>query len=139
MTDRTRFSAFATCRSSVAHSGVQVVKNVSFDIAPGEIFGIVGESGSGKTLATRAIISLLPTGHQRHAGGSIIYKGRDVLSMNGSRACASCAAREIGVVFQEPMTSLNPSMTIGRQLEEGLVLHTKHARRRAPGSASSTC
>ncbi|ULR44656.1 ABC transporter ATP-binding protein [Rhizobium sp. K102] len=109
----------------VAGTGLQVVKDVGFDIAPGEIVGIVGESGSGKTLATRALISLLPAA-VRVTGGTVRYKGRDVLSMSNSDLRAM-RGREIGVVFQEPMTSLNPSMTIDRQLEEGLVLHTKLA------------
>ncbi|WP_183826776.1 ABC transporter ATP-binding protein [Aliirhizobium cellulosilyticum] len=107
----------------VAHTGLEVVKGISFDIAPGEIFGIVGESGSGKTLATRALISLLPPAI-KVTGGSVRYKGRDVLTMK-DRELRHLRGGEIGVVFQEPMTSLNPSMTIGRQLEEGLVLHTK--------------
>ncbi|WP_418138048.1 ABC transporter ATP-binding protein [Agrobacterium sp. El2ro-1b] len=107
----------------VKGSGHRVVKDVSFDIAAGEIFGIVGESGSGKTLATRALISLLPPAIAV-AGGSVIYKGQDVMSLPTSELRRLRGA-EIGVVFQEPMTSLNPSMTIGRQLEEGLILHTK--------------
>jgi peptide/nickel transport system ATP-binding protein len=101
----------------------EVVQSISFDIAAGEIFGIVGESGSGKTLATRALISLLPPAIQVK-GGAVHYKGRDVLSMK-DRELRDLRGAEIGVVFQEPMTSLNPSMTIGRQLEEGLILHTK--------------
>jgi peptide/nickel transport system ATP-binding protein len=108
---------------AVANTGRDVVKAVSFDIAPGEIFGIVGESGSGKTLATRALISLLPPAI-KVTGGSVLYKGRDVLAMK-NRELRSLRGAEIGVVFQEPMTSLNPSMTIGRQLEEGLILHSK--------------
>ncbi|ABR61270.1 ABC transporter ATP-binding protein [Sinorhizobium medicae] len=107
----------------VAGSGHQVVKSVSFDLAPGEIFGIVGESGSGKTLATRSLISLLPP-NITVTGGSVTYKGRDVLKLK-EKELRHLRGAEIGVVFQEPMTSLNPSMTIGRQLEEGLVLHTK--------------
>ncbi len=107
----------------VARTGHRVVKDVSFDIAAGEIFGIVGESGSGKTLATRALISLLPPAIAV-TGGSIVYKGQDVMSLP-VKALRSLRGAEIGVVFQEPMTSLNPSMTIGRQLEEGLILHTK--------------
>ncbi|MBN8954336.1 MULTISPECIES: ABC transporter ATP-binding protein [unclassified Rhizobium] len=107
----------------VARSGHRVVKDVSFDIAAGEIFGIVGESGSGKTLATRALISLLPQAIGV-VGGSVIYKGRDVLAMKNGEL-RNLRGAEIGVVFQEPMTSLNPSMTVGRQLEEGLVLHTR--------------
>lgn len=106
----------------VSHTGIEVVKNVSFDIKPGEIFGIVGESGSGKTLATRALISLLPP-VIKAIGGTILYKGRDTLTMT-ARDLRAMRGAEIGVVFQEPMTSLNPSMTIGKQLEEGLILHT---------------
>ncbi|MCW5709150.1 ABC transporter ATP-binding protein [Shinella sp.] len=107
----------------VAGTGREVVQSIAFDIAPGEIFGIVGESGSGKTLATRALIALLPPAI-RVKGGSVRYKGRDVLAMK-DRELRDLRGAEIGVVFQEPMTSLNPSMTIGRQLEEGLILHTK--------------
>ncbi|WP_426240472.1 ABC transporter ATP-binding protein [Pararhizobium sp. DWP1-1-3] len=106
----------------VAQRGVEVVKKVSFDIEPGEIFGIVGESGSGKSLATRAIISLLPPAI-KVTGGQVVFKGRDVLSMSEA-GLRELRGAEIGLVFQEPMTSLNPSMTIGRQLEEGLTLHT---------------
>ncbi len=108
---------------AVSHNGNQVVKSVSFDVGAGEIVGIVGESGSGKTLATRAIIGLIPPA-VRHVGGTISYRGRDVLSLK-DRDLRQLRGGEIGVVFQEPMTSLNPSMTIGRQLEEGLILHTK--------------
>ncbi|MBS9722109.1 ABC transporter ATP-binding protein [Tianweitania sp. BSSL-BM11] len=108
---------------AVAGSNRQVVQDVSFDIAPGEIFGIVGESGSGKTLATRSLIRLLPQAIVV-TSGAVQYKGRDVLGMT-ERALRDLRGAEIGVVFQEPMTSLNPSMTIGRQLEEGLILHTK--------------
>ena len=115
----------------ITHRGVEVVKNVSFDLEPGEIFGIVGESGSGKSLATRALISLLPPAI-RKTGGVVTYKGRDVSSMSAADLRRMRGA-EIGLVFQEPMTSLNPSMTIGRQLEEGLTLHTDNspAERRA--------
>jgi peptide/nickel transport system ATP-binding protein len=107
----------------VARTGHKVVNDISFDIASGEIFGIVGESGSGKTLATRALISLLPPAI-RVASGSISYRGRDVLGLN-AKQLRHLRGAEIGLVFQEPMTSLNPSMLIGRQLEEGLILHTK--------------
>ncbi|SDP82260.1 ABC transporter ATP-binding protein [Phyllobacterium sp. OV277] len=107
----------------VIHNNGAVVKNVSFDVSSGEIVGIVGESGSGKTLATRSIIGLIAPGI-RHTSGSILYKGQDILKA-GDRALRRLRGGEIGVVFQEPMTSLNPSMTIGRQLEEGLILHTK--------------
>ncbi|MGF9566417.1 ABC transporter ATP-binding protein [Neorhizobium sp. JUb45] len=122
MTDNTLLSVRGLSLE-VAHTGLEVVKGISFDIAAGEIFGIVGESGSGKTLATRALISLLPPAI-KVTGGAVSYKGQDVLKMK-DRDLRRLRGAEVGVVFQEPMTSLNPSMTIGRQLEEGLILHTK--------------
>lgn len=108
----------------IDRSGVRVVTKVGFDLEPGEIFGIVGESGSGKSLATRALISLLPPGI-RKTSGKIIFKGRD-LSAISEKDLRTLRGAEIGLVFQEPMTSLNPSMRVGRQLEEGLALHTRY-------------
>jgi len=107
----------------IVRRDVGVVKDVSFDVAPGEIFGIVGESGSGKSLATRAIVSLLPPVIRKTAG-TVIFKGHDITAIS-EKDLRALRGAEIGLVFQEPMTSLNPSMTIGRQLEEGLALHTQ--------------
>jgi peptide/nickel transport system ATP-binding protein len=108
-------------RLKVARSQLEVVSNVSFSVAPGEIVGIVGESGSGKTLAARAIMGLEPPAIQR-TSGVIRFEGRDVTKLSPKELRDLRGAR-IGMVFQEPMTSLNPSMTIGRQLDEGLALH----------------
>jgi peptide/nickel transport system ATP-binding protein len=108
-------------RLEVARSGLEVVKTVSFSVAPGEIVGIVGESGSGKTLAARAIMGLEPPAIRRTAG-EIRFEGREVTKLSPKELRNLRGAR-IGMVFQEPMTSLNPSMTIGRQLDEGLALH----------------
>jgi peptide/nickel transport system ATP-binding protein len=108
-------------RLEVARSGLEVVKTVSFSVAPGEIVGIVGESGSGKTLAARAIMGLEPPAIRRTAG-EIRFEGREVTKLSPKELRDLRGAR-IGMVFQEPMTSLNPSMTIGRQLDEGLALH----------------
>ncbi|QRM30402.1 ABC transporter ATP-binding protein [Microvirga sp. VF16] len=105
----------------VAQAGLEVVKNVSFSVAPGEIVGIVGESGSGKTLAARAIMALEPPAIQRTAG-SIRFEGKDLDQLSPKDLRRLRGAR-MGMVFQEPMTSLNPSMLIGRQLDEGLELH----------------
>ena len=96
---------------TVGAGGREIVSDVS--VAPGEMVGIVGESGSGKTQAARAIRTPSPL---KVAGGSILFEGVDVPRAS---AAVGCGAR-IGMVFQEPMTSLNPSMSIGRQLEEGL-------------------
>jgi peptide/nickel transport system ATP-binding protein len=105
----------------IGTTGPTVVDDVSFSVASGEIVGIVGESGSGKTLAARAVMGLVPPA-VRLEKGSILFDGEEITTMSPRRLRAVRGAK-VGMVFQEPMTSLNPSMTIGRQLEEGLVLH----------------
>ncbi len=106
---------------AVGRQGREIVRDVSFSILPGEFVGIVGESGSGKTQAARAILGLTPPPLVRTAG-RILFEGEDLSSATPARLRELRGAR-IGMVFQEPMTSLNPSMTIGRQLDEGLALH----------------
>ncbi len=108
---------------SVGAGGREIVSGVSFEVAPGEMVGIVGESGSGKTQAARAIMGLTPS-PLVVAGGSIKFEGVDVTQASPA-ALRKLRGARIGMVFQEPMTSLNPSMPIGRQLEEGLRLHRK--------------
>ena len=108
---------------TVGQSGREIVKRVSFDVAPGERVGIVGESGSGKTQAARSVIGLTPMPLVR-AGGSILFEGVDIAKADAATLRTLRGAR-IGMVFQEPMTSLNPSMSIGRQLDEGLALHRR--------------
>jgi peptide/nickel transport system ATP-binding protein len=106
---------------------------VSFDVPAGGVVALVGESGSGKTMAGRAVMGLLPP-QVRQSGGSVLLQGRDVgtLSQAALRALRGC---DVGMVFQEPMVSLNPAMTIAEQLFEGLRLHEKvtaaQARERA--------
>ncbi len=99
-----------------------VVDTLSFDVHAGEVLGIVGESGSGKTMAARAVIGLLPQAIQRTAG-RIDFEGHDLATLAPS-ALRRVRGRRIGMVFQEPMTSLNPALTIGRQLDEGLAYQT---------------
>jgi len=98
-----------------------LLEGLSFAVAPGERLAIVGESGSGKTMATRAIPRLLATGVHR-AAGTIVFEGRDISQSEGAELRAVRGA-DIGLVFQEPMTSLNPALPIGVQLAEGLKLH----------------
>ncbi|MFF7396646.1 ABC transporter ATP-binding protein [Achromobacter sp. NPDC008082] len=108
---------------TVGAGGREIVSGVSFNVAPGEMVGIVGESGSGKTQAARAIMGLTPA-PLVVAGGAILFEGVDVTKAEPAVLRKLRGAR-IGMVFQEPMTSLNPSMPIGRQLDEGLKLHRK--------------
>jgi peptide/nickel transport system ATP-binding protein len=98
-----------------------LLEELSFEIGTGELVALVGESGSGKTLAARAVLRLLPPG-VRQSAGRIELEGRDLaqLSAHGLRKVRGA---QIGMVFQEPMVSLNPAMTIERQLAEGLRLH----------------
>jgi len=102
--------------------GNAVVDGVSFDVKRGEFLAIVGESGSGKTMAARAILGLLPPGI-RGAGGRITMDGVDLLTL-APEALRQLRGAKIGMVFQEPMVSLNPAMRIGAQMAEGLKLHT---------------
>ncbi|MGO4403762.1 ABC transporter ATP-binding protein [Bosea sp. RAF48] len=115
----------------IGTTGRTVVNDVSFQVFPGEIVGIVGESGSGKTLAARAVMGFIPPAVAL-TSGTIRFDGQDVMAMSGKDLRAMRGSR-VGMVFQEPMTSLNPSMLIGRQLDEGLALHRKldAAQRRA--------
>jgi oligopeptide transport system ATP-binding protein len=113
---------------------VHAVNGVSFSIAAGELVGIVGESGSGKSVTMMSLMGLLPSPPARIVRGAILYQGRDVRAMS-PRELRELRGGEIGFVFQDPMTSLNPVFTVGYQLMEPLRAHLglsrKEARRRA--------
>jgi ABC-type dipeptide/oligopeptide/nickel transport system ATPase component len=100
----------------------RVVDTISFDVAPGEIVGIVGESGSGKTMTALAIAGLMNR-HSADKSGEIIFEGKNLLTCSREEL-RKIQGKEIGMIFQEPMTSLNPVKRIGKQVEESLKLHT---------------
>ncbi len=103
------------------------VGGVSLDIRQREILCIVGESGSGKSLMGKAILGLLPAPHVRAVGGKIMFEGRDLLALSDDEMRAIRGGR-IAMIFQEPMTALNPLMKVGQQIEEVLEIHTRMTR-----------
>ncbi|HZN12900.1 MAG TPA: ABC transporter ATP-binding protein [Acidimicrobiales bacterium] len=102
---------------------VHAVSDVSFDIHAGEVFAIVGESGSGKSVTAMSILQILPSPPAHVRGGAIVWKGQDLLKLEGDELRGIRGA-EIAMVFQDPMTSLNPVYTIGQQIVEMIRLHT---------------
>jgi peptide/nickel transport system ATP-binding protein len=101
---------------------VRAVDGVSFDVMPGETLAIVGESGCGKSVTAMSILRLLPMPPARIAGGRIEFEGRNLLDLSEPEM-RKVRGNAISMIFQEPMTSLNPVLTIGRQISEALVLH----------------
>ncbi|HEY5640538.1 MAG TPA: ABC transporter ATP-binding protein [Dehalococcoidia bacterium] len=101
---------------------VNAVNGVSYDVMPGEILGLVGESGCGKTVSALSILRLIPSPPGKISSGKIEFEGEDILKMNEDQI-RHIRGNKIGMIFQEPMTSLNPVLTIGRQLTETLELH----------------
>jgi len=104
------------------HEQVMAVRDVSFDIRPGETLALVGESGSGKSVTAHSILRLLPYPQAHHPSGRILYKGEDLLQASEKRL-RQVRGNRISMIFQEPMSSLNPLHTVERQINEVLVLH----------------
>jgi peptide/nickel transport system ATP-binding protein len=113
-------------------AGRHVLENVSFNIRPGEMLCVVGESGSGKSVTSLAVMGLLPSGSLRPSSGRILVEGEDVLKASPARLRELRATR-MAMIFQEPMTALNPVEKVGEQIDEVLRIHTKlnRAARRA--------
>ena len=101
---------------------VKAVDGVSFEIEEGKTLGLVGESGCGKSVTALSIMRLVPSPPGRVVGGEIFYRGRDLLKLKGE-AMRKIRGNEISMIFQEPMTSLNPVFTIGNQIGEAIRLH----------------
>jgi oligopeptide/dipeptide ABC transporter ATP-binding protein len=109
---------------------VRAVDGVSFQLDAGKTLAVVGESGSGKSVTSLSILRLIAEPPGRIAGGSILFRGRDLLKLD-SREIRSIRGREISMIFQESMTSLNPVYTCGEQILEAIVLHEKVTRAEA--------
>ena len=112
--------------------GRRVVDGISFEVPDGARVGLIGESGSGKSLTALAILALLPEGAS--AAGSIRWNGRELIGLD-DRRLAELRGDEIGIVFQEPRTALNPIRTVGRQIAESIRIHEKASKRDAAARA----
>ncbi len=112
---------------------VKAVNGISYDLNKGEVLGIVGESGSGKSVSVSALMQLLtPPG--KVVGGSILFDGKDILAQD-NKQMRQIRGKDIAMIFQDPMTSLNPVYTIGNQLMETIRCHTKVGRKEAKARA----
>src|SRR6187397_1864511 len=103
---------------------VRAVDGVSFDLAAGETLAIVGESGSGKSVTALSILRLIPDPPGRIEEGEILFEGQDLLKLDEA-AMRDIRGNRIAMIFQEPMSSLNPSLTVGLQIAEPINLHRK--------------
>jgi peptide/nickel transport system ATP-binding protein len=112
--------------------GRRVVDEISFDVPDGARLGLIGESGSGKSLTALAVLGLLPEGAR--AGGSIRFNGRELIGAS-DRDLARLRGDEIGIVFQEPQTALNPIRPVGRQIAESIRIHERVSRKEASSRA----
>jgi oligopeptide transport system ATP-binding protein len=103
---------------------VQAVRGVNFTVGEGEAVAIVGESGCGKSVTAQTIMRLIPSPPGLIKGGSIRFKDQDLLKLS-EKQMENIRGRDIGMIFQDPMTSLNPTLTVGRQITEGLIKHQR--------------
>ncbi|HZG77591.1 MAG TPA: ABC transporter ATP-binding protein, partial [Paenibacillus sp.] len=109
---------------------VQAVRGVDFDVKKGEAVAIVGESGCGKSVTAQTIMRLIPSPPSVIKSGSIKFKGEDLIKKS-EKEMEAIRGKDIGMIFQDPMTSLNPTLTIGRQITEGLIKHQKMTKQAA--------
>ena len=109
---------------------VQAVRGVDFTLAKGETLAIVGESGSGKSVTSNALMRLIPQPAGRYEDGQILFEGKDLLKLS-EREMESIRGNEIAMIFQDPMTALNPTMRVGKQLMEVILTHKKGVSKEA--------
>jgi peptide/nickel transport system ATP-binding protein len=115
---------------SISFGNNEVIHNISYHLKPNEILGIVGESGSGKSVSSLAILGLLPKKISKINSGSITYKTNDLTHLK-PKLFQEIRGNKIAMIFQEPMSSLNPSMLCGKQVQEILLQHTKLSKKDA--------
>jgi peptide/nickel transport system ATP-binding protein len=115
----------------------RAVEGVSFDVSPGETLGIVGESGCGKSVTALSIMRLLPPRLARTVGGAVTFEGRNLLDLSEAEM-RSIRGNRVAMIFQEPMTSLNPVLTIGHQIAEAVRIHQGTSPREAEARAIET-
>ena len=115
---------------SISFGDNQVIHNISYTLNKNEILGIVGESGSGKSVSSLAILGLLPKNISEINSGSIVFQDEDLTKLS-SKAFQNIRGKKIAMIFQEPMSSLNPSMTCGKQVQEILLQHTTLSKNNA--------
>jgi oligopeptide transport system ATP-binding protein len=113
---------------------VQAVRGVDFHLEKGETIAIVGESGSGKSVTSKAIMGLIPTPPGEVKSGEIMFEDKDILSLT-EKELEKIRGSEISMIFQDPMTALNPTMTVGKQIIEGLIKHKKISKTEAKNKA----
>ncbi|RLQ97189.1 ABC transporter ATP-binding protein [Falsibacillus albus] len=113
---------------------VQAIRGVNFDLYKGETLAIVGESGSGKSVTTKSIMRLLPESSSEIKSGEILFNGKD-LSKASEKEMQKIRGKDISMIFQDPMTSLNPTMTVGKQIMEPLLKHQKLSKSEARNRA----
>ena len=111
------------------HGVVHAVNGISFNLNPGTTLGIVGESGSGKSVTAYSILQIL-TEPGKVTGGEILFKGENILKYSEKKMNAF-RGEKISIIFQDPMTSLNPVYTVGNQIREAILLHTKRSKQEA--------
>ena len=109
---------------------IKAVDDISYDLNEGETLGIVGESGCGKTVSALSLMRLIPDPPGKSLMAKVLFEGRDLLTLSDEEICDIRGDR-IAMIFQEPMTSLNPVLTVGRQVMEPLMLHKAMGKKSA--------
>ncbi|GBG09104.1 ABC transporter ATP-binding protein [Paenibacillus agaridevorans] len=113
---------------------VQAIRDISFDVKEGESVAIVGESGSGKSVTAQSIMRLNPSPPSRIKNGSVKFDGQELLTLS-EKEMQTVRGNKIGMIFQDPMTSLNPTLTVGAQITEGLIKHQNVSKSQATARA----